>query len=866
MWFWQKWKTSYQFLYLFSVISLLICIGWSLYSFERGHHNIIMWEKKGNIEAVKTPLPSFKYQFFEFQPDTDSFLITEQFVASTFRIDELTPYLSLYFYILGMIVLLTVISDLQKIGYAIGMAVFTLGLSTLGTEILGIFHQIDQRSFLMMAILAYGLPSYYFASFRYGTPYLTRFAVYLLITIVLAVIIKLYTTHSYPFQHLAYYNVAIPIIVNLVFQALTAHEILRGVLYVLTAHNNIASRHTWQHLVLIGLFYFANLIYCYVYFTGQWNVQIGYLHPFILQGICTILGIWGFRHRQPQYESYFPFVPTGAFLYVALGLIAFSGLGYALATDNTPLIEVYEDTALYTQIGFGIGFLGYVVINFKKSLLANQPVYWYLWKPLQMSYGYGFAFGVFLITMALLYQGFLPYNQAIAGYFNSLGDEEYRQGNLRTAEEYYRTALGYDSRNHRSYYALGSIALLKNDKNMALVYFRDANLKKPSAFAYSQIAEILAQQNRWLEAIFILKEGAERCSEKGELYNNIALLYNKTEVPDSTHKYFELAAKYVDSPQVVESNSFALWTKYEIRGNIDTSYINTSSSEYVVKAGNELVLFNKYGRMAHSFEKKLLSDSTLTTAQLCYLYNYALNPKSLSDTSLTRLLAFYASLPGNSEHQIFLDFARAHLLFHQGDAMSAFPLMERVTEGGGTGNIIYPIIYASWLLQHRQFEHAKYYFDQAYQRGDKEAQNFVTLTERESLKSDETLWWKRQNGNELVEKALVLSTENRWAEAIGYLEKALRHFPYREEIYIALANAYFQVKNNPMRYETLLTALKWLPQSSEILKNYIHACLELNYTNFAEYALEDLKKVTATDEFERFRQEYNAKLTRLSVW
>ncbi|MCS7005161.1 MAG: hypothetical protein NZM38_07520 [Cytophagales bacterium] len=866
MWFWKQWKSSYRFLYLFHFLILLFSIGISLYSFVQGNSNVVEWQTKGNIEAIRTPLPSFKYEFFEFQPEAESFLITEKFVPSLMIISSKKVLFSLVLYVIGMMLLITVISDLQKMGFAIGLAVFALGVATLGTELLGIFQHIHERFFLILVLITYGLSTYYFSSFRYGAPYIQRWGWYWFLSLIFSGLIYFFSSHPRPFEHLAHYNIAIPVLTNIVFQVVTAHEFLRGIIFVLTAHNNAASRYTWQHFAFISLLYFANLIYCYLYFTGQWNVSIGYLHPFVLQAINTVLGVWGFRQRAHHFGEYFSFVPTGAFLYLATALIAYSGLFYALATDNTPLIEVYEDTALYTQIGLGIAFIGYVVINFKDWLLANQQVYWYIWAPLRMPYLYSFVAGVLLIFAILAYHDFLPYNQAMAGYFNSLADEEYQQTNYKTAQQYYRTALGYDVRNHHSYYALGCVALLEQDYHAALVYFRDANLKTPSVFAYAHLAHILEQQNRWLEAIFILKEAAERCKENGELYNNLALLYTKTDVPDSTYYYFRLAAKRAHLPEIVESNSFILWTKYTLSGSLDTNYLNLTHNNYIPKASNELALYNKYSKKASLFRKDFLPDSILSTEQLCYLYNYALNPVALSDTSILNLLHFYSNIPANEEHRIFLDFARSHLAFHQGEASIAFPIMERVTESGGSGNLIYPIVFASWLLQHRQFDKAIYYFQEAYSRGDKEAKNFIVLAEKEKANTQEALWWKKHPLNFVVEQANDLILKQRQEEAIPYLEKAMRIFPYRQEVYLMLAQIYKQLKQDSKRYDILLVALKWLPLSSEVLKEYIRACLDLNYTNFAQYALEDLKKVVSPSEFDDFYAEYTKRIQQNSEW
>ena len=89
---------------------------------------------------------------------------------------------------------------------------------------------------------------------------------------------------------------------------------------------------------------------------------------------------------------------------------------------------------------------------------------------------------------------------------------------------------GYDGRNFRSYYSLGGMALERDNRVAAKIFFEDAVQKVKSPYGYANISDLFLKDDKYFEAIFALQEGIGNAPESGELYNNLALLYNKTDI------------------------------------------------------------------------------------------------------------------------------------------------------------------------------------------------------------------------------------------------------------------------------------------------------------------------------------------------
>ena len=723
--FWRKWSFSLRIFFFFSFTIFLGVLFTYVYLFYLGSRATISWEHTTELEVVPIIVDTFTQLFHRFDIEADSYILIKTFKAGNLNAHWLVHYLYFGSLLLGMNFFLVVISDLKKMGYLAGVTLLFFFWANMNLELLKVFSHIHipwigEKLFLILVILAYIPISYFFHTTNYKVGYLGRFSIYICITLILIGIAIQYGKGILPIHHLTHYTLAIPIIITILFCGINAHEIIRLIVYFITVFNNPTSTGTVKHLLILSGIYFFNLVYVYLQFTERIDWNIFYLHPFLLYGITILLGLWGWQKRQIHFENYFDVSPAGIFLYISLAIISLSSIAFALALNNTPLIEVYEDTILYTHFAFGLVFLIYIFSNYAKPLEKNRKVYKIVYKYERVNFFFSWCMGILIIILILLRGNFITYQQSFAGYFNNLAYLNLLLRDEYAAKQYYKVALGYDPLNFHANYILGNMAKKANEEAAALIFFEDANTKKQYPEIYAQVADMYMKNRKFFKALFVLREGVKNCSRSGELYNNLALLFAKTNVDDSIDFYLKKALYYSYYPEVVQTNRFLLATLYSLYNNTEPILLERAH-DYIGIYVNEMAFSSKVHQSPRSFDKDILNDSILSTPELCYLYNYALNLKQSVQDSTSYLLSYYKKFQENAHFNNYLVSAQAHIFFEQGDYMNAFRLWRYLYMESNLANPYYAHLLGLRLLQIEEYEKAIKYLQIAVRRGEKKA-------------------------------------------------------------------------------------------------------------------------------------------------
>ncbi len=721
--FWKDWSAGNQFLYVVFLMLFFALMGSSIYMFEAGNSIVIGWEKQGDLEVVDIVIDRFDKHFFEFTQEADAYLLKESYKATDIQVPLYVYYAYLFLLALGTVILLAALPDLPVIPFLAGMGIIILTWATMGFESLKIFYQVYDKLFAMAFILTFSLLAFFFHYIKKGVAVYIRFVCFALVFTLAYFALREFTQVLYPVVHLSVYGIAFPIVIAILFILFNAHEIYRFFLYLTTNRSLNSGRNNAQRFWFLSLLYLGHAIYVYFYFAGEIDWDIYYIHPIYLFVAMSFLGIWGMSAREVQYESLIAFGPVMAFLYIGMGIIAATAIAYPLATANTPLNEVFEDVVVYSQVGFGAGAMLYVFANFKDILPSGQPVYKIYYKPLQFDYLYKLFTAGLVIGSLLLYGDFFTYRQAFAGYFNGLGDLHKMLEDDYTSKQYYGIATGYDPRNHRSFYSLGQLALSAKDEAAAEIFFEDAVAKKPSPYGYALLGDIQFGKKKFLQAILTYQEGIERCEDNSQLYNNLALMLNEREMlPDSVFLYFDAGIEKAPEPEVLQSNMFTLWTKYNIYQNLDSVYGDQKRIPYIGTASNELAFLNAYEQdVAQPFDYSYVPDSIINTPQLCYVYNYALNVKGGASKELVQLLEKLIAVEDNFLFTDYLKFALANCYYYKGELGKALELIQDVFFSSSRTNPDFAYYLGGWMLEMEEYEKAADYYHTAYLRGKQEA-------------------------------------------------------------------------------------------------------------------------------------------------
>jgi tetratricopeptide (TPR) repeat protein len=720
LFFWRNWSLGYRLPYLIGFLAFIASLGYLGYTASIGDEATMWWQTNSDTDIVPVVIDTFAQNFFEFSITADAYLLVERFEAVNFQLNYLAHYICFAMMMLGVVFLLTSISDLPIIWYAIGLTFVLFLITTMGLDTHKIFAPIDDKKMALMAIIALLAPTFLFRTFLRKLPYFVRMITYSAIIAWLCYFVNQRTVLEFPVISAVNYMVAIPIIVFGLFMFANAHEVGRVMVFLVSNGGGNPKRNMTKFTLIFGL-YLMNVVYGYIHVNYEIDWGFYFIPPQVLFIITTLLGIWGFKRREVQYENIFPFAPDGAFIYLGVALISIASYAFSYANANESLWKIYEDLIFYSHIGVGVSFFAYVFFNFKHLLNDGQKVHRVLFQPRQLMYTWIWFLGLLIGAGFTMGNGFFIASQGFGAYFTGLGDIDMAEGKVDLAKYNYDYSLTQDPSDRRTSYTMASIARASNNKIASYFYFKDSK-GKGNPKAYANMSQIQDADNQYFQAIFDLEYGVKENPESGELYNNLALLLNETNLGDSAYIYFELAKKYANNPEIVESNMYSLWAKYPSIADNEGFLEEWKPREYVNSAANELAFLTKVGKnYEKELNEKFLPDSVLTTMQMCYLYNFALNKTKNPDDKLIQRLQKYTAVPANSVFNQYLELGLSNLLFAKGNYAEAFQSLETAKESASEKDNYFPNLLGLRQLQHEQYELAAKNFEEAFYEGNVEA-------------------------------------------------------------------------------------------------------------------------------------------------
>lgn len=720
LFFWQNWRNPYRTFYiLFLLVVLASLLLYGFFHLE-GRNTVLSWLPNTQLQEIVLPIDSFTKGLFNFGIELESYYVTAQFVASLMQVNPWAMYGLLAFVSLSVVLLLSLIAVLPRFWYIGAMAVFILMLASFKLDLLEVFGWKNSTLFISM-VASYGGLSYYFHAFRSHTPFPVQFLSFAALTIVFALVIAFFSRGTYPAFSLISHGLIVPVALSVIFILIVAQEIVHGFLYLVTKGGGFGGDNSLTHFTVITFFYLINLLLAYLHNSAIIGWDIIYLNAFFVFTVSLVLGLWGFRKRSITFENIISFTPHGAFLYLGLALISVSTIAYFFATANDPMIEMFEDAIIFSHLAMGIVFYAYVLVNFKTPMQQGMPVHKIVYQPKFFPFYYARGLSVIIVVLMLLYANFYPVYQSIAGYYNNLGDLYTLKQDYFLAEQYYKMGVQYDFRNHKSNYAIASLARRQGDKITAITHLKQATLKNTSPYTFGSLSDIYQEEELIFEALFNLRQGIQKFPDIGELHNNLGLLYNSTNIPDSAYYYYNLASASGANPEVVQTNILALWIKnrHLYSFNTDSLLKEQPDKDDVSLQNNRLVL----SELANLQDKAALlsvfaKDSVLTRERFAYLFNYTLHHKQTVDTSLVRLISGIQAIEQNAIFAEDLRLAQAAHEYYANDRAKGLDILNLMVAGKPSRGIYFNKLLGLWLLQQDIFAGAATHFKAAADLGD----------------------------------------------------------------------------------------------------------------------------------------------------
>ncbi|MEJ1238691.1 hypothetical protein WBG78_11205 [Chryseolinea sp. T2] len=734
--FWRSWVTTYRRLWYVIAGVLLASVAFLWLHRYDGAGGVTQWIKLQEQKMIDSVIHTFTLGPFKLTIPAESYVILEYFHGSNIVPDTSSAYIFLFCLIFGSAVLLTVISTLSRYWYFIGLAFFLMFMLSLRFEVLGIFN-IYSRSVDGVIIGLFALTSYYFNRIRPSTAFPIRLLIICSLWLLTALVVGFASSVSVPFFHLALTGYAAGMIITVLFIVIVAHEILAGFIYIISQNRS----HNLRHFTLIAIIYMANVIATCLHEIGAINWNFVYLDLYLLLTISAILGLWGLRQRQAQYENIFSFAPVGAIGYMALAIVCFGTIGNLLANWNDAALKIVRDGIIFSQTGYGIIFLVYIFSNFVYLLARNMPIDKVLYNPTRMPYfTYRFA-GLIAMLAFVFYSNWREYfYHAVAGFYNTTGDLYGMLDNELYAESFYQQSALQAFQNNRANYQLGNLSASRMSFDVAHDQFESANGKRPTPYSLANSGNVYIWEGNNEQAIRSYYTGYNRLHGSGVMANNLGFAFAKSNVLDSSLLFLNIARENSLTKASAETNFLALAALKEIPLNADSvlGMFNTTDPSVLANA----IAVSTVTKQSLTEKISPMTNRRLNLYTATLLNNYVVKFVKSVDTAFVEQAYRLASDSLNSDFSESLKASLAHAYYYQGNVARALEVLAELVYVTQSYQGKFNYTMGLWALEQGNPELASSYFTYADTYEYKEARfyNAIALSEAGEVKQAIEAW------------------------------------------------------------------------------------------------------------------------------
>jgi|GEM_PF-2831592 len=741
--FWQTWtrdlRVSYWILWAF----LCVAIGLYVTAYWVGSSWAVPTEVQTVVQPSKHTLAEVNLGMFNIPVEGEMFLPEQHYTTSPFTF-SIWIY-NLYGGILAFctVLLLSVFTRLKSLWYAVGMTCFILFLSALQLDNLLLF-KAGSNFLLLCTLFAYIVLTFCLQAFAKDWAWHWHFLIIGAFTSLLIWYCMVASPLLNPAVFLTNYSLVIPVLVTLVFITMTAHDIPQAFFYLIVKYNREGGTSNIVHIFLITGLYLLHLLLYYFDTTNFLRIGLTFIDTHWLLLIATVLGIWGYKKREPLWGNILPFAPAGAFLYMAMAILSFSTIGFAHLTSNDTLLWVFRDFTLYAYIGFGIVFVLYVVLNFNELIRDGLEVEKVTYEGKLVPYYISRYFALLIVLMFYVAGKQYMYYQIVAAYYNGVGDVYYIHKDRLTAKLNYEKALSNDYLNHHTNYALSDLAAQEENLPERMAYLRIATKRAPLPQTFLLISQTLLDKEQPFPALFALQEGVARFPKSALLHNNLALRYKDKQALDSAFYHLEKAKLYAQD-QVAENNFWAILAERKIdKPNLDKLPAITNEPNNMIGRANKLALFTRYGELLTLQPIGKAGKATLENdlnQRLSYTYNYGLNRLGQTDAEVLNLFKALEKADTKGTKTVKIRFLTACYEYYRGNTdaaiqiLASLPALEK--------DPYYNTILGLWLMEQRAFVIADFYFERAVRLGNDREGIFyraIALSEAGDFKAAAEFW------------------------------------------------------------------------------------------------------------------------------
>ncbi len=687
--FWKSWPSVYQriLMVLFVLLGLaLVAIAIGYVSSPSANYG---WDQFQELKKYPVPLHSFSVGGNTFTTEGSNYLVFNTWSTQPLQINLIALDIYFIFFLLGFSILITLLTLIPRFWFYVGAGVLVVVISTFQLDQIGLFGLHNNTPVIGLVSILLGI-SIYYQFFQTTASLLQRWMVVLATFIFTGIVIR-FGAPAPALHHIAASTLPAGFVFLLIFMINVAHEIIAG--FVSLVGQGTRNSKSLQHFLIISAIYLLTLWMTYLNKIG-WTHLGMVIHPMFILAASTILGIWGMRQREPQYDNIIPANPYGVYFLIALGLMATGLVGYLTGASQDIALLSVNDLILYTHIAYGTIFFLYIISNFMGMLRANLPVYKVMYKPTLMPYfSYRLGALIFAIALVAYNRWMVPVNHFTSATFTAFGDVYQFHEDGTQSVTYYKRANGYGPYNHHASTALGDWEGKYYNPTDQQQYYQQANSYMPTE--YTAVNAARTRTNK-LEEIFILQDALRKNPSSGILNNNLGVAYTRLGLADSAQRYLLKARKDHKTQESADLNLVAMMAVRSSAEAPDSLSALLDDQSPAVLA-NLLAMANQQGRRTN-LKAWLPKDSTLNLFIATMMGNYLTNNILQPDTSYLNASIAVARLPRNESFREIILAPAAHVCYAHGKISLAFELLqEAIVSGGNAGE--HQTIMGLWALE-----------------------------------------------------------------------------------------------------------------------------------------------------------------------
>jgi tetratricopeptide (TPR) repeat protein len=750
--FWRSWSASYRIIAgLVAALLIIVQVGlWTSYFLYP--EPTFSWQHAQEQIVSEVPIRTFTSGLAELTVPADNYVIFDQLLGDRVQAQPWAHFAFVGLFFLALSLLVAIVTTLSRFWYLTSMTLLIVLVSYLRLEVLLLFNSTSKiPTIVVLAVLI--STTAWFQFFKKETPFISRWWVLLAVFGILGGCIHLFAKAPAPFLQLSVAVIPIALVLTFVFILMVAHEVLAALVSGIS--RGVGATKSLQHFLVISLVYLLNLALAYAEKFNLINWNFIYIDFFLLLTLSGILGIWGFRQRQEQLESFLE-EPFTTLVYLAIALVAFTTVAFFWATANDSVLDALGTIIIFAHLGFGLIFFTYVISNFSGMLEKNLNVYKVLFKPSRMPY-FTFRFGGAIATFAfLIYIGWKgPLHNSISGFYNAAGDVYTHLGESKTALAFYQQGGNYGFLNHHSNYAVAEIEARFLNFEKERQFYRRATERRPTEMSALNYAYTYQRENNPLESLLALKE-ATSLQSRGSIQNTQGLLYKKLNVVDSALFYLQASMADPVSSVAAKTNLVGLATEKNLALGADSLLALLNSADPGVQSNAFALANQKHQLIFIPPAINLQTDTVLNLFTASLLHNYLINQIGKLDTTYLAQVMALSKRAINYDYQEVLQVAAAKAYYEQGEVEKALRTMEQaIYRSNDQGK--YNHVLALWALEQGVPDVANRYlaYSTAQQFQPAQITQAVVLSELGVIGPAVAVWDSLQNSADTVVRTLA---------------------------------------------------------------------------------------------------------------